>query len=249
LTSAGSRDPDVVVTVTRSAGSTAPCGPGLRVLVNDDPAWAGVAYRPVRPAADPVDAPSCPAGVVLDELTPAADATGVSLPPTPGPRPPPGGRNHPGRTHLQPGETDIRPALKEHALMLDTCNLHLAVHAAPSEQHQAILTVINAYELGQDGASCSSRDGSTGLEPAVQSTDSQGWLATPASSPPSRVGPMVELLRIVITDGDVDDLTEELGVDPDLAMDRAQAWLKAIGETASTLINQQLASVIQHDTP
>jgi hypothetical protein len=60
---------------------------------------------------------------------------------------------------------------------------------------------------------------------------------------------MVELLRIVITDRDVQGLAEELGVGPELAMDRAQGWLKAIGETASTLINQQLASVVEHDNP
>jgi hypothetical protein len=60
---------------------------------------------------------------------------------------------------------------------------------------------------------------------------------------------MVELLRIVITDRDVHGLAQELGVDPDVAMDRAQAWLTAIGETASSLINQQLASVVEHDTP
>jgi hypothetical protein len=60
---------------------------------------------------------------------------------------------------------------------------------------------------------------------------------------------MVELLRIVITDSDVLDLAEELGIDPDVAMDRAQAWLKAIGETASTLINEQLASVVERDQP
>jgi 4-diphosphocytidyl-2C-methyl-D-erythritol kinase len=60
---------------------------------------------------------------------------------------------------------------------------------------------------------------------------------------------MVELLRIVITDRDVHDLADELGIDPDVAVDRAQAWLEAIGETASALINQQLASVVAHDTP
>jgi hypothetical protein len=60
---------------------------------------------------------------------------------------------------------------------------------------------------------------------------------------------MVELLRIVITDRDVQGLAEELGVDSELAMDRAHRWVKAIGETASTLINQQLASVVEHDNP
>jgi hypothetical protein len=60
---------------------------------------------------------------------------------------------------------------------------------------------------------------------------------------------MVQLLRIVITDRDVSGLADEFGVDPDLAMDRAHRWLDAIGETASALVNEQLASVVQHDSP
>jgi hypothetical protein len=88
LTAAGRQDPDVVVTVTRSAGldgavlvmidttfdpAGADHGPGLRVLVNDHPAWAGVAYQPVAEDTDPVDTPTPKLTVALAELTPAAN--------------------------------------------------------------------------------------------------------------------------------------------------------------------------------
>jgi adenine/guanine phosphoribosyltransferase-like PRPP-binding protein len=84
LASAGAQDPDVVVTVTRSAGLA---GPGLRVLVNDDPAWTGATDR----AADTAlrSAAARTVAVVLHELSPAADGPGAAPPPAPGPRPPP----------------------------------------------------------------------------------------------------------------------------------------------------------------
>jgi hypothetical protein len=64
--------------------------------------------------------------------------------------------------------------LKEHALMPDTTPLQLTVHAAPPEQHPAILKVINAYGLGQDWASVAPEELFTELELGVQYTDDQG---------------------------------------------------------------------------
>jgi Protein of unknown function (DUF3145) len=58
--------------------------------------------------------------------------------------------------------------------MPDTTNLQLTVHAAPPEQHQAILKVINAYGLGQDWGSFAPDEGYTELELGVQYTDGQG---------------------------------------------------------------------------
>jgi hypothetical protein len=64
--------------------------------------------------------------------------------------------------------------LKEHALMPDTTPLQLTVHAAPPEQHPAILKVINGYGLGQDWASVAPEEVFTELELGVQYTDDQG---------------------------------------------------------------------------
>jgi hypothetical protein len=86
LASAGAQDPDVVVTVTRSAGLA---GPGLWVLVNDDPAWTGATDRPAAADTALRSAAAYSVGVVLHELSPAADGPGAAPPPTPGPRPPP----------------------------------------------------------------------------------------------------------------------------------------------------------------
>jgi Protein of unknown function (DUF3145) len=58
--------------------------------------------------------------------------------------------------------------------MSDTTNLQLTVHAAPPEQHQAVLKAINAYGLGQDWASVAPADGFTELELGVQYTDGLG---------------------------------------------------------------------------
>jgi hypothetical protein len=104
LTAVGWQDPEVVVTVTRSAGldgavlvmidttfdpAGADRGPGLRVLVNDHPAWAGVAYQPVGGDTDPVDAPTHKLTVALAELTPADPPTGRPSTRSPGRRAPP----------------------------------------------------------------------------------------------------------------------------------------------------------------
>jgi hypothetical protein len=123
VASAAPRDPDAVFTVTRSAGlngavpvmtdttfePTGDLDPGLRVLVNDHPVWASVAYQPVALAADPVDAPGHTVAVALDELTRAADPTGESPPRTPGPRPPPGRPEPPARNHRQPRGPTFSP--------------------------------------------------------------------------------------------------------------------------------------------
>jgi Protein of unknown function (DUF3145) len=58
--------------------------------------------------------------------------------------------------------------------MPDTTNLQLTVEAAPPEQHQTILKVINAYGLGQDWDSFAPAEGFAELELGVQYTDSQG---------------------------------------------------------------------------
>jgi hypothetical protein len=156
---AATDDPDVVVTVTRSAGRDGAVlvmidtsfepdgrdgGPRLRVRINDDPVWVGVASQPVGDAKQ-VQADSRTLTVRLAELvrvptsSPAASA----------------------RTQ------------RSHRPMPDTTNLQLTVRAAPPEQHQAILKVINAYGLGQDWDSAPD-EGYAELELGVQYTDSQG---------------------------------------------------------------------------
>jgi hypothetical protein len=84
LASAGAQDPDGVITVTRSAGLA---GPGLPVLVTDDPAWTGATHRPADTGPRSDEARTV--AVVLHELSPAADGPGAAPPPAPGPRPPP----------------------------------------------------------------------------------------------------------------------------------------------------------------
>jgi hypothetical protein len=56
-------------------------------------------------------------------------------------------------------------------------------------------------------------------------------------------------ITITITDEDVLDLAEDLGIDNDTALLRAASWGKYIEETAQSLVNEQLASVIEHDQP
>lgn len=59
----------------------------------------------------------------------------------------------------------------------------------------------------------------------------------------------MELIRLIYTDEDVRDMAEEYGIDPDVAMRRATEWADAILTTGGGLISEQLASVIQYDTP
>jgi hypothetical protein len=61
--------------------------------------------------------------------------------------------------------------------------------------------------------------------------------------------PLNEIIRIVFTYEDVDSMAEGLGVDIAVARERADSWADAIADTAMTHINEQLASVIEHDTP
>lgn len=60
---------------------------------------------------------------------------------------------------------------------------------------------------------------------------------------------MAEILHITFTDADVQSIAEAEGVAPAIAAERAESWAKAIADTATTLINEQLTSVIVHDQP
>jgi hypothetical protein len=58
--------------------------------------------------------------------------------------------------------------------MPDTTPLQLTVHAAPPDQHPAILKVTNGYGLGQDWGSVAPEQLLTELELGVPYTDDQG---------------------------------------------------------------------------
>lgn len=58
-----------------------------------------------------------------------------------------------------------------------------------------------------------------------------------------------EIIRVVFYDDDIEGLAEELGVDLDVARQRAHSWAGPIANTLIELANEQLASVIEHDQP
>ena len=58
-----------------------------------------------------------------------------------------------------------------------------------------------------------------------------------------------ELFTIVFNENDVLDLADELEVDPETALDRAHSWATAIRDGMIERGNEQLASVIELDTP
>ena len=58
-----------------------------------------------------------------------------------------------------------------------------------------------------------------------------------------------QIISIIFTEDDVFDIAEALGIDRDVALDRADSWAKAITETSVSRINEALASVIEFDTP
>jgi len=58
-----------------------------------------------------------------------------------------------------------------------------------------------------------------------------------------------EIIKIVFTDDDVRSIAEEAGIDVDVALNRAEDWAKALTETATGGINEQLYSVIVNDQP
>lgn len=58
-----------------------------------------------------------------------------------------------------------------------------------------------------------------------------------------------ELIRIVFTTDDVLSMADEAGVPADVAVDRSCRWAGAITDTATSLCNEQLASVVAHDAP
>lgn len=60
---------------------------------------------------------------------------------------------------------------------------------------------------------------------------------------------MNELIHIVFTYDDVESWAEELGIDIETARSRADDWAGAITNTAIDMINDQLASVIEYNTP
>lgn len=71
--------------------------------------------------------------------------------------------------------------------------------------------------------------------------------ASTADAP--RAADAAELIRIVFTTDDVLAMAEEAAVPEDVAVDRARRWADAITGTATSLCNEQLASVVAHDAP
>ncbi len=57
------------------------------------------------------------------------------------------------------------------------------------------------------------------------------------------------LLRVTIHHSDVDALAEEHGIDHATAQARAGEWARHIEATATALVNEELAAVVQHDQP
>lgn len=66
--------------------------------------------------------------------------------------------------------------------------------------------------------------------------------------------PVTEVIHLIFTSEDVLDIAEDLRNDgediaDELAMDRALGWARSIENTATALIENQLRSCIQFDTP
>lgn len=59
----------------------------------------------------------------------------------------------------------------------------------------------------------------------------------------------IEVIRIIFTSEDVYSIAEDNGIDPDLAMERAQDWGKHIADTMSGYCTEQLESVILTGQP
>ena len=57
------------------------------------------------------------------------------------------------------------------------------------------------------------------------------------------------LISLRFTSDDVASMAENADVPYDIALERADEWAKHVGETASTLINEQMASIVKHNTP
>lgn len=62
-------------------------------------------------------------------------------------------------------------------------------------------------------------------------------------------GPNNVMLQITFTNHDVAAIAEEVEVPLDVAMERAWEWLSHIGDTATSLINEQLTSAIKSGQP
>lgn len=58
-----------------------------------------------------------------------------------------------------------------------------------------------------------------------------------------------EIIKIIFTDADVRTMAELAGVDEEVALDRAEDWARHITETASTMVGEQLASVVSENAP
>lgn len=61
--------------------------------------------------------------------------------------------------------------------------------------------------------------------------------------------PPDEIIHIIFTYNDVDEIADELGVPIETARERAGEWARSISDTATSLISEQLTSVIEHNTP
>lgn len=57
------------------------------------------------------------------------------------------------------------------------------------------------------------------------------------------------LISITFSDSDIESIADDTGTPIELARARAEGWAKHIQETATQLISEQLASVIEFDTP
>jgi hypothetical protein len=57
------------------------------------------------------------------------------------------------------------------------------------------------------------------------------------------------VLQVTFNSADVDSMADDAGVDRQLAAARAHSWASAISDTLTALGNEQLASVVEHDTP
>lgn len=58
-----------------------------------------------------------------------------------------------------------------------------------------------------------------------------------------------EIIHIIFTTDDIESMAEEVGVEFDIALERAKAWSPFIEDTAVNLISDQLYNAVEFDSP
>jgi hypothetical protein len=61
--------------------------------------------------------------------------------------------------------------------------------------------------------------------------------------------PEGELIHIIFTIDDIEFMADEAGIDLELALERAEKWARYIEDAAVSLINDQLFSCVEYDSP